>query len=373
MRSHLGLAETLRSGLPQDEVSAGDRATRERFMRAMRQVAAPRAAATAAAVGPPPAGRPPARRRGRAGTYALAFAAAGWEVTVLDLPETLEIGAPPTARGRGRHRRRRRHRGDPAGPLGRRLHRQRRSTSCRPPRPRRWWPGRRDALAPGGLLAIQEVLGDLSPQGPSFGVMMLVSTAGGDAYPEGAYRAWMAAAGARWSGPSRSRRAGTTCCSGGGAVRVATADAGPSDRVPPFRFSARSRVDVAETDLGAVVYYARYPHHIDRGVLAYRRHLGVPLLGPPGHLFVVRSLAVDYHASARFDEELEVFVRVAEMGRSEPHRAGADRAGGGGRAAPRRGRPPRDRGARRVRRPALADPGGHARGDRRVRGDRAAT
>ncbi len=98
--------------------------------------------------------------------------------------------------------------------------------------------------------------------------------------------------------------------------RLATADAGPTDRVPPFRFSARSRVDVAETDLGAVVYYARYPHHLDRAVLAYRRHLGIPPLGPEGHLFVVRSLSVDYHASARFDDEVEVFVRVSDLGRS---------------------------------------------------------
>lgn len=98
--------------------------------------------------------------------------------------------------------------------------------------------------------------------------------------------------------------------------REALADAGPTDRVPPFRFSARSRVDIAETDLGAVVYYARYPHHIDRAVLAYRRHLGIPALGPPGHLFVVRSLLIDYHSSARFDDEVEVFVRVAELGRS---------------------------------------------------------
>ena len=98
--------------------------------------------------------------------------------------------------------------------------------------------------------------------------------------------------------------------------RTTTADAGPTDRVPPFRFSARSRVDVAETDLGAVVYYARYPHHIDRAVIAYRRHLGIPVLGPPGHLFVVRSLQIDYRASARFDDEIEAFVRVAELGRS---------------------------------------------------------
>lgn len=98
--------------------------------------------------------------------------------------------------------------------------------------------------------------------------------------------------------------------------RDVIADAGPTDRVPPFRFSARSRVDVAETDLGAVVYYGRYPHHIDRAVLAYRRHLGIPSLGPSGHLFVVRSLQIDYRASALFDDDVEVLVRVSELGRS---------------------------------------------------------
>lgn len=115
--------------------------------------------------------------------------------------------------------------------------------------------------------------------------------------------------------------------------RAPLADAGETDRVPPFRFSARSRVDVAETDLGAVVYYARYPHHLDRAVIAYRRHLGIPPLGPDGHLFVVRSLHVDYHASARFDDEVEVFVRVSDVGRtSHVVQARMERVGGEGAA-----------------------------------------
>lgn len=101
-----------------------------------------------------------------------------------------------------------------------------------------------------------------------------------------------------------------------GRVREALAHAGPTDRLPPFRFSAVSRVDIADTDLGAVVYYGRYPHHLDRAVLAYRRHLGIPPLGPEEHLFVVRSLAIEYRASARFDDEVEAFVRVSELGRS---------------------------------------------------------
>ena len=98
--------------------------------------------------------------------------------------------------------------------------------------------------------------------------------------------------------------------------RMPDAHSGPTDRVPPFRFSAVSRVDVAETDLGAVVYFGRYVLHIDRAVLAYRRHVGVPPLGPEGHLFVVRRLEVDYRAAARFGDGVEAFVRVTRLGGS---------------------------------------------------------
>lgn len=111
-------------------------------------------------------------------------------------------------------------------------------------------------------------------------------------------------------------------------MRPALGDAGATDRVPPFRFSVRSRVDIADTDLGGVVYYARYPHFLDRATIAYRRHLGIPGLGPPGHLFVVRSLTLEYRASAAFDDVVEAFVRVAGLGRtSHTVQARLERAG----------------------------------------------
>jgi acyl-CoA thioester hydrolase len=91
---------------------------------------------------------------------------------------------------------------------------------------------------------------------------------------------------------------------------------GPTDRLAPFRFSARSRVDFSDTDAVGIVYYGRYPHYFDRAVFAYRRHLGLDLLGPPSHQYVMRALTVDYHAPARFDDPLEVFVRVARIGRT---------------------------------------------------------
>ena len=193
MRSHLGLADALRTGRPQDDVSAGDRATRERFMRAMRQVAAPRAAATVEAAGPPPPGGRLLDVGGAPGTYARAFAAAGWGVTVFDLPETLAVGGPDlraagvaTAEGDARD-------ALPEGPwdavyLGNVVH------LFGPDDARGLVARAGAALVPGGLLAVQEVLADRSVQGPSFGVMMLLSTPGGDAYPEAELRGWMEAA-----------------------------------------------------------------------------------------------------------------------------------------------------------------------------------
>ncbi|WP_217923608.1 class I SAM-dependent methyltransferase [Miltoncostaea oceani] len=194
IRSHLRLAETLLTGDPPDDVSGGDRATRERFMRAMRQIAGPRADEAAVAIGPPRGHGRLLDVGGAPGTYARRLAGAGWDVTVLDLPDTLEIGAPDlhaagiaTVAGDAT-------RGLPDGPwdavyMGNVVH------LLDPAEAAALVARAGAALAPRGLLAIQEVLGGASPQAPAFGVMMLLSTAGGDAYPEADYRAWMAAAG----------------------------------------------------------------------------------------------------------------------------------------------------------------------------------
>ena len=84
----------------------------------------------------------------------------------------------------------------------------------------------------------------------------------------------------------------------------------------PFRFSVRTRVEFADTDAAGVLYYGRYPRYIDQAVIAYRRHIGIDLLGPPGHLYVVRALDLRYHAAAFFDDALEIFARVARIGRT---------------------------------------------------------
>jgi acyl-CoA thioester hydrolase len=91
-------------------------------------------------------------------------------------------------------------------------------------------------------------------------------------------------------------------------------DAGPTDRRPPFRFSAHARVWFSDTDAQGVVYYGRYLPYFDHARTEYHRHLGG--LATPGSEFVMRASAVEYHAPARFDDLIEAFVRVIRIGRS---------------------------------------------------------
>ena len=89
-----------------------------------------------------------------------------------------------------------------------------------------------------------------------------------------------------------------------------------TDRRPPFRFSHLTRVGFDETDAQAVVYYGRYFPYCDRARVEYQRHLGLLHTLPEGQEFVMRRTQCEYEAPARFDDELEVFVRTASIGRT---------------------------------------------------------
>ena len=80
-----------------------------------------------------------------------------------------------------------------------------------------------------------------------------------------------------------------------------------TDRKPPFRYAAYTRVGFSETDAQGVVYYGRYLPYFDLARTEYHRHLGRVALA--GSDFVMRAAQVEYHAPARFDDLLEVFVR----------------------------------------------------------------
>jgi acyl-CoA thioester hydrolase len=91
----------------------------------------------------------------------------------------------------------------------------------------------------------------------------------------------------------------------------------PGDR-SRFKFSWNVRVGFSDTDAQGIVYYGRYLPYFDRARVEYLRDrglLGVDV-GEEGHQFVMRALAVDYHAPAVFDDLIEVYVRMARIGRT---------------------------------------------------------
>ena len=85
-----------------------------------------------------------------------------------------------------------------------------------------------------------------------------------------------------------------------------------TDRRPPFRYAAHLRVQFSETDAQCVVYYGRYMPYFDLARTEFHRHLGRANLGSSD--FAMRASIVEYVAPARFDDLLEVFVRVERIG-----------------------------------------------------------
>jgi acyl-CoA thioester hydrolase len=90
----------------------------------------------------------------------------------------------------------------------------------------------------------------------------------------------------------------------------------PTDRKPPFKYSAFARVGFSDTDAQGIVYYGRYLPYFDDARVEYLRHLGLLGLAFDGSEFVMRAAHVVYEAPARFDDLLEVFVRTKRIGRT---------------------------------------------------------
>jgi acyl-CoA thioester hydrolase len=87
-----------------------------------------------------------------------------------------------------------------------------------------------------------------------------------------------------------------------------------TDRKPPFRYAVYTRVAFSDTDAQGVVYYGRYLPYFDLARTEYHRQLG-PVEVERSE-FVVRASSVEYLAPARFDDLLEVFVRISRIGRT---------------------------------------------------------
>ena len=82
-------------------------------------------------------------------------------------------------------------------------------------------------------------------------------------------------------------------------------------------FSVPVRVYFQDTDAGGIVYHGVYLNFFERVRMEWLRALGFEvrrLIEEFGVLFVVRTLAVQYHRPARLDEELHVSVAVGRTG-----------------------------------------------------------
>ena len=71
-----------------------------------------------------------------------------------------------------------------------------------------------------------------------------------------------------------------------------------TERMPPFRYAALTRVGFSDTDAQGVVYYGRYMPYFDLARVEYHRQLD-GLRGEPGGEFAMRAMTVEYHAPAQ--------------------------------------------------------------------------
>ncbi len=84
-------------------------------------------------------------------------------------------------------------------------------------------------------------------------------------------------------------------------------------------FVLQVRVYVEDTDLGGVVYHARYLHFFERARTEWLRARGVGqkrLREEEGLIFVVTDMHIRFRKPARMDDELLVTAAVSDVGRA---------------------------------------------------------
>jgi acyl-CoA thioester hydrolase len=86
-----------------------------------------------------------------------------------------------------------------------------------------------------------------------------------------------------------------------------------------FQFYHPFRIRYSEIDGQKVVFNAHYLTYFDTAITEYFRWLPFDYVNhfdQTGHDFHTARTLIDYKAPIRFDEEIEVFVRTARVGRS---------------------------------------------------------
>ena len=84
-----------------------------------------------------------------------------------------------------------------------------------------------------------------------------------------------------------------------------------------YRFSHRLRVRWAEVDLQQIVFNGHYLMYFDTAVGDYWRAMGLPYQAAMAQLggdLYVRKTTVEYHASARYDDLLDIGIRCEHIG-----------------------------------------------------------
>ncbi|TFZ04969.1 YbgC/FadM family acyl-CoA thioesterase [Ramlibacter rhizophilus] len=99
----------------------------------------------------------------------------------------------------------------------------------------------------------------------------------------------------------------------------------PLDR-SAFRFFHRLRVRWAEVDMQKIVFNAHYLMYFDTAVADYWRALALPyeeaMHQLDGDLYV-KTASIEFHGSARMDDQLEIGLRCARIGNSSMRFEGA--------------------------------------------------
>jgi acyl-CoA thioester hydrolase len=86
-----------------------------------------------------------------------------------------------------------------------------------------------------------------------------------------------------------------------------------------FRFVHTLRVRWAEVDMQGIVFNGHYLAYFDVGVTEYYRAIGRPYpdaIVSEGSDLYAKKAEIEYHASAEYDDLVDVCVRVARIGRS---------------------------------------------------------
>ena len=103
-------------------------------------------------------------------------------------------------------------------------------------------------------------------------------------------------------------------------------DKTPLPRRADFRFFDRLRVRWAEVDMQGIVFNAHYLMYFDTAMTGYWRALALPYAEAMAQLqgdLYVRKAGIEFHASARMDDTLDIGLRCARIGRSSMTVAGA--------------------------------------------------